>query len=168
MALGAAASLILLVRPAGAHVIPARRLFLTNLHTGEKFNDVYWANGNYIPDAMSRLDDLLRDHRTGEVREIDRGLIDLLSRLRSRLAIGQPLQVISGFRSAQSNAAARKTSRGVARNSLHMHAKAADIRVPGFDLASLSRAAAAMKVGGVGFYPRGPHVHLDVGPVRIW
>ena len=75
---------------------------------------------------------------------------------------------MSGYRTAESNAAARAANRGVARNSLHVLGKAVDIRVPGQSLAAVRRVAVAMKAGGVGFYPKANHLHLDVGPVRTW
>lgn len=148
--------------------IPERKIFLANPHTGETFHDIYWADGGYVPDALDRLDLLLRDHNNDKVRHIHPDLIDLLARLRQRLGIAQPIQVTSGYRSPETNAAARRHNRHVARNSLHMCGMAVDIRVPGFNMSMLRRAALAMQAGGVGTYPNADFIHLDVGPVRHW
>jgi uncharacterized protein YcbK (DUF882 family) len=49
-----------------------------------------------------------------------------------------------------------------------MEGKAVDIRVTGFRLPQLRRAALSLQAGGVGTYPRRDFLHLDVGPVRSW
>lgn len=156
-------------RPALARVaMPERKIFLANPHTGEMFHDVYWAGGGYIPDALRGIDTLMRDHHNDEVKHIDPDLIDLLARLRTRLRIAHPIQVTSGYRSPRTNAAVRRRNSHAARNSYHMLGKAVDIRVPGYNLAKLRRAAIELKAGGVGIYPGESFVHLDVGPVRVW
>ncbi len=149
-------------------VAPERRIFLTNPHTGEIFRDVYFAEGRYIPEAFRRIDRLMRDHNNDEVADIDPALIDLLARLRRKVGFAQPIHVTSGYRSPRTNAAARRRNPHVARNSYHMQGKAVDIRVPGFSLSKLRRAAIELKAGGVGTYPRASFLHLDVGPVRVW
>ncbi len=159
-----------LMRPALAarFIVPERRVFLVNPHTGEKFGGTYWENGAYIPEAMRDLRVLLRDHSRNKIHEIDPRLIDLLSEVRRRLGATQPIQVISGFRSPESNAEARRRDRRVARNSLHMQGRAADFRIPGYAVHTLKRAAVSLQGGGVGIYPRADFVHIDTGPVRTW
>jgi uncharacterized protein YcbK (DUF882 family) len=49
-----------------------------------------------------------------------------------------------------------------------MVSKAIDIRVPTVPLAELRKAAAALKLGGVGYYANSNFVHVDVGRVRYW
>jgi uncharacterized protein YcbK (DUF882 family) len=165
---GAAASFTIL-RPSVARAVPSvRKVFLANPHTGDAFHDVYWEEGEYIPDALARIDLLMRDFHNDQVRHIDPELIDLLARLRTRLGIAHPVQVMSGYRSPQTNAAARRRNRHVARNSYHMQGKAVDIRVPGFNLSKLRRAAIDLRAGGVGTYPNASFLHLDVGPYRVW
>lgn len=165
---GAAAALLSL-HPASARIaIPERRIFLANPHTGEKFHDVYWAEGEYIPEALSQLNVLLRDHNTDEVITIAPELIDLVARLRARIGIAQPIQVTSAYRSPKTNAWVRRHNRHAAINSYHTKGMAVDIRVPGFNLAKLRRAAIMMQAGGVGSYSDASFIHLDVGPVRAW
>jgi uncharacterized protein YcbK (DUF882 family) len=146
----------------------ARSLAFRNLHTDEFLEVVYRVDGRYAPDALTRIDWLLRDYRTGDVREIDRGLLDLLSALRAALDTREPFAVISGYRSAATNARLVATTTGVARASLHVAGMAIDIRVPGRSLETLRAAARSLQGGGVGYYPKSDFVHVDVGPVRYW
>jgi uncharacterized protein YcbK (DUF882 family) len=43
---------------------------------------VYWRDGRLVPEGLARLDYILRDHRTGEVRPIVPGLLDLVHELK--------------------------------------------------------------------------------------
>src|SRR6267142_4146686 len=57
---------------------PGKAVALYNTHTGESVNAVYWFRGQYLPEAMSAVDRVLRDHRTDEIKPIDPQLLDLL------------------------------------------------------------------------------------------
>ena len=165
---GVAAIASAAVWPAEAKLIDRRHLSFENLHTGERLDTVYWANGTYQPGALRAINVLLRDFRSGDVYPIDRKLLDLLVRLRGRLNSTAPIQVISGYRSPETNAMLASYSDGVAAGSLHMEGMAIDIRVPGRSLRSVHRVALAMDAGGVGYYPRSDFVHVDTGRVRRW
>lgn len=138
-------------------------------HTGERIDVVYRQGDTYLPDAIARLDNFLRDHRTGTVPHYDVRVFDLLTTLERRLGLpGAEIDVICGYRTPWSNAFLREHSAGVALHSLHMEAEAIDIRIPGVSIARLRDAALALHVGGVGYYPMSQFVHVDVGPVRQW
>jgi len=146
-----------------------RRLRLYHTHTGEEIDLVYWRNGAYDPDALHRLDHFLRDHRSGEVHEIDRELLDLVVELAAR--VDNPdgvFEIISGYRSPHTNEELRQAGGGVARRSQHMLGKAIDLRLRGSDTKSLQEAALAMQRGGVGYYRDSDFVHVDTGRVRRW
>jgi uncharacterized protein YcbK (DUF882 family) len=145
-----------------------RSLAFYNTHTGEQLITTYWVRGNYIEDSLEAINHVLRDHRTNEIKNIDPSLLDLLFALRNDLATQQPFFVISGYRSAETNAVLHAQSSGVAVNSLHRDGKAIDIRTPGRALETVRKAAVALKGGGVGFYPKSDFVHVDVGRVRYW
>ncbi len=147
---------------------PERTLSFYNVNTGERLDTAYWAEDRYLPDALEQIDHLLRDHRNDAVRPIDVRLLDLLHAVKTALNAPAPLHLICGYRSPATNAMLAAHSRGVAKHSLHMTGQAADIRIPGHDLADLRKAALALRGGGVGYYPRSDFVHLDVGPVRTW
>ncbi|UTW13686.1 DUF882 domain-containing protein [Marinobacterium rhizophilum] len=145
-----------------------RKLTLNNMHTGEKMTAVYWADGHYMPQVLQEVDHLLRDHRTGSSIQMDRQLFDLLYLLQRDIGLHKEFQVISGYRSPETNEKLRKQGQGVAKKSYHMQGKAIDIRVPGVALRDVQRMALKMKAGGVGFYSRSNFLHVDVGPVRHW
>ena len=146
----------------------SRNLALQNLHTGETVNVDYWANGNYIPEALAEINKVMRDWRSGEIHAIEPRLLDSLSYMRNWMGRKDAFHVISGYRSPTSNAKMASASSGVAKKSLHMEGKAIDIRLPGCELSSLHKAALSMRCGGVGYYPVSNFVHLDVGRVRNW
>lgn len=146
----------------------ARLLSFFNTHTGETFADAYWENGNYVPDAMAAINTIMRDHRCGEVHEIDPRLLDQLSALRTAVDTSSPFEIISGYRSPASNAQLAAASSGVATRSLHMDGRAVDIRVRGVELSRLRDAALAMNAGGVGYYASSNFIHVDTGRPRRW
>ena len=145
-----------------------RTLALHNLHTGEKVNATYWAEGEYQISELAAINRILRDHRTGDVMDIDPQLVNLLNLLHEQVGSKKAFNVISGYRSPITNANLKKNSSGVAKKSFHMQGKAIDVALPGCDLAKLNSAALAMKVGGVGYYPKSGFIHVDTGPVRSW
>ncbi|NNG05714.1 MAG: DUF882 domain-containing protein [Inquilinus sp.] len=149
--------------------LPAtRRLDVHALHTGERLSATYCRNGAYDSGALAEINHVLRDWRSGDVHRIDPGLLDLLATLRGKAGGSAPFELISGYRSPATNAALASNSGGVARRSLHMEGMAADVRLPGVDLATLHREASAMRAGGVGLYTRSNFVHVDTGRVRYW
>jgi uncharacterized protein YcbK (DUF882 family) len=152
-----------------AHESDDRTLLLYNTHTGERIDITYRHDGQYIADALAKLDYFLRDHRTGDVRHFDPHLYDVLSDLTS--AIGHPggeIDIVCGYRTSGTNESLRAHSTGVAKNSNHIQAKAIDLRMPGIDTLTLRRAALALGRGGVGYYPHSDFIHVDIGRVRQW
>jgi len=145
-----------------------RKLSFHNLHTDETLTTVYWADGKYIPGALSEINYILRDFRRNEVKPIDARLLDLLYALRLNLDTNASFQVISGYRSPLTNAMLLRATEGVAAHSLHLKGQAIDLRVPGIDLSVVRGAALALRGGGVGYYPRSDFVHVDVGRIRTW
>jgi uncharacterized protein YcbK (DUF882 family) len=148
--------------------LQSRRLAFNNLHTGETLDVAYWENGDYVPDGLAAVNHVLRDFRTGEVHAIAPTLLDLLTALSARLETRQQFEVISGYRSPQTNAALHERSGQVASGSLHMKGQAIDIRLAGVELTHIRDAALGLSIGGVGYYPTSDFVHVDVGRVRRW
>jgi uncharacterized protein YcbK (DUF882 family) len=145
-----------------------RRVLVHNLHTGDALDAVYFENGQYVTGALSEAMRVLRDWRNGEEHYMDPRLFDLMHGVRSKLEVASPFQIISGYRSPESNAAMHARSHQVAEHSQHMLGKALDVRVEGVPLERLHQAALSMGAGGVGFYPVSGFVHMDVGRVRTW
>jgi len=146
----------------------ARALSFYNLHTGERINTVYFEDGQYVPGALSEVNYFFRDFRANEIKPIDPRLLDLLHAIHQSLATSEPFNLISGYRSAATNAMLAAHSEGVARHSMHIEGKAADINVPNRPLSILQRVALALQFGGVGYYPQSDFVHVDTGRVRQW
>lgn len=166
-AAGAAAA-ALVPLPALADTGWMRRISFYNTHTGERLSCVYWADGYYLPGALRDINFILRDHRNNEIKEMDPKLLDLLSALRKKLECNKPFDVISGYRSPQTNQMLYEQGAGVAKHSLHIVGKAADIRLAGIGLKTLRKAAVALKLGGVGYYPQARFIHVDTGRIRYW
>lgn len=143
-------------------------LHFHHTHTGERLWLVYDASGRFDGHALDRVNYFLRDFRTGEVHDIDPALLDILCSINDTFGGASTIEVISGYRSAKTNAALRAKSTGVARRSLHMKGKAIDIRLRGVRTASLRDCALKMRCGGVGYYPASNFVHVDTGRVRHW
>jgi uncharacterized protein YcbK (DUF882 family) len=145
-----------------------RTLRLVNAHTWEKQDITYCIKGNYDPDNLGKIDYLMRDHRRNVATAMDVRLLDTLVRLHASLETDEAIHVLSGYRTPETNAELRKQSLGVAKHSLHMSGKAADIYIPGITTRTLHETALAMQAGGVGYYATSGFVHIDSGRVRHW
>jgi len=145
-----------------------RKLAFLNLHTNERIQVTYWADGDYLTDGLTAINSVLRDHRTGETYPIDHQLLNMLQLLHHKMDSKREFHVISGYRSPHTNAQLNAKSSGVAKRSLHMQGMAIDIRLPGHALADLRKAALSLQAGGVGYYPGSDFIHIDTGHVRQW
>lgn len=146
-----------------------RAIELHNTHTNETVSVVYRRGTEYVARAIDSLRNLMRDHRNGAVHDIDLGLYDQLHDLAQAAGHDARFQIISGYRSPESNAemSARPGS-GVAKRSLHMEGRAIDVRLHGCSCSQLRDLALAAASGGVGYYRRSNFVHLDTGRFRTW
>ena len=148
---------------------PARRtLNLLNRNTDETLKVEYYVDGWYNPDALKDLNYFLRDWREEEVADYDVGVFDILYAMQQQGNGTDPIHVISGYRTAQTNARLQNTNAAVASNSYHVKGMAVDFRFPGVSTAHLRDRAVNLEAGGVGFYGRSDFLHIDTGPVRTW
>ena len=154
--------------PALASDNSQRTLSFYNTNTGEELVTCYFKNGAYCLDAMDRINYLLRDHRTGDIKAIDPQLMDMLNSVNRQLGFSAPFHILSGYRSPNTNDRLRKKRSGVAKSSYHVLGRAIDIRLPGFDTRQLRKACLDLKLGGVGYYPGYDFVHVDTGRFRTW
>ncbi len=153
-----------IIRGAGDY----RRVRMYSGRTGESIDTVYWVEGKYIRDALNEINIFMRDWRTGQVIGIDPRTIDVATASHRLLQTNEPYMMLSGYRSPKTNAMLRSKSSGVAKNSLHMSGKAADLRLKSRSVAQMYKAAMNCRAGGVGKYSRSNFVHMDCGPVRTW
>jgi uncharacterized protein YcbK (DUF882 family) len=163
-----AGTLVLPPAHALAKRLDNRALSFENTHTNETLDVVYYKRGYYNSGALQKINHHLRDHRTNDLHEIDRRLLDILYLVSVMTGSERPYQVISGYRSPRTNAMLRSRSHGVAKRSLHMEGKAIDVRLADIDTRTVRKTALALKQGGVGYYRSSNFVHLDTGRVRSW
>ena len=151
-----------------AEAADARRLSFYHTHTSERLDVVYYENGEYVDSALEEIKHFLRDFRTGDVLDVDPGLLDLLQDIQAALGSTGTYEVISAYRTRKTNEILRARGSGVARNSQHLRGTAIDVRLDDVTVEVLRDAALAMKRGGVGFYKKSNFVHIDTGRVRRW
>tara|TARA_R110000824_G_scaffold118960_2_gene271531 strand:+ start:147704 stop:148315 length:612 start_codon:yes stop_codon:yes gene_type:complete len=146
-----------------------RRLNMQSLNSGEKLNIVYWADGDYIPEARKEIDHFMRDLRTNETTQMHKDLLDLLQEIIQKSPSKNPLYTMSGYRSESTNAWLAARSEGVDPASFHMRGMAMDLTQDFSDPGLVYRIAKKIGRGGTGFYPvKRPFVHVDVGPPDTW
>ena len=145
-----------------------RSLNIISRRTGERFKGIYCIDNKYIPEVLEEINFVMRDWRRNEIKAIDRRTIDIIAASHNLLDTDEPYTLLSGYRSAKTNAMLRRRSRSVARHSLHMTGQAADVRLSSRSVKQVYRAAAKCSGGGVGRYYRSGFVHMDCGPIRRW
>lgn len=145
-------------------------LKLVRAYTGEVLNVVYRIGDTYIPDALYKLNDFLRDNHNEEVSDYDPRTFDVLHTMLAKLGkTDSSVNILSAYRTQETNDMLRESgTTNAALHSQHIEAKALDLRVPGVSAGMLRDAALSLSAGGVGYYPKGGFVHVDVGPVRQW
>ena len=168
------ASCLLIAAPRSVHDATAtgdtRTLSFHHTHSDEDLTVTFKRNGRYDEEALKKLNHFLRDWRSQDATTMDRKLFDIVWEVYREVDGKQPIQIISAYRSPQTNAMLRRRSSGVARFSQHMRGQAMDFFIPGISLEQIRFAGLRMQRGGVGFYPGSgsPFVHLDTGGIRHW
>ena len=138
-----------------AAIADVRSLRLYHIHTGGSLTITYKRDGRYIPSAMARLDYFLRDWRTNGFVSMSGETIDLMWELYQELGVTQRVLfiIISGFRSAQTNALLKHIGRHVANRSEHILSRAIDIQFPDVPVERLRNSALVRQAGGLGIIP---------------
>ena len=154
--------------PRDVRAADARQLTFYHTHTLQSLDVVYYENGEYVDSALNEINRFLKDFRTGDVAEMDPRLLDILYDVRNELGSNETFEVISAYRSPQTNEMLRSNSGGVAKNSQHLLGNAIDVRLRGVPIEDLRNTALDMRRGGVGFYKQSDFVHMDTGRVRRW
>jgi uncharacterized protein YcbK (DUF882 family) len=159
-------------------LLPARRASATNekqlsfyhTHTRQDLDVTYARDGHYIDSALGDINRFLSDFRSHDSISIDTDLLDLIYDIRETLGSTGRYEVISAYRSPNTNEMLRTRSNdsGVAKKSQHLLGKAIDVRLDDVKLTKLRDAALEMQRGGVGFYKESNFVHIDTGRVRRW
>jgi len=147
-----------------------RTISLHHVHTDESITITFKRDGRYDEAALEKLNWFLRDWRRQQETRMDPHLIDLIWEVQREAGSTEPVTVVCGYRSPETNAMLRRRSKGVARFSQHMLGHAMDFYIPGVPLEQLRVIGLRLQRGGVGFYPTSgsPFVHIDTGSVRHW
>lgn len=106
------------------------------------------ADGGFDEEACNEVSRVLGDSRAQRRAPIDRRLVEVLYQVAKHFRAGQ-ISVISGYRAQ-------------ATPSNHRLGRAVDILVPGTPDADVAAYARTLGFLGVGFYPVGGFVHIDV------
>jgi len=159
---------LLFVSGSFGNISDARTLKFYHTHTGLSFEATYFVDGAYNPDAMKDLKVFLADWRDARQQDIDPRLLDILWEVQEQAGHHDVFEVISAYRSPQTNEMLRESTSGVAQSSQHVVGKAIDVRLRGLDTKVLRDTAMALHLGGVGYYASSDFVHLDTGRPRYW
>ena len=156
-------------RPRSPRATPAPSPSITCTPT-KTITITYKKNGRYDEAALKKLDWFMRDWRKEQEVHMDPHLFDLLWETNREVGGKEPIQVVCGYRSPDTNAMLRARSTGVAQFSQHTHGQAIDFYIPDVPLAEIRAVGLQLQRGGVGFYPTSgsPFVHLDTGTIRHW
>jgi len=156
--------------------VKPRTISVVRPASGEKAELLYWKDGEIDDPAYQQLCHMLRDVQGGGVTvPMDPKLLELLWATQAfvaRYGMNAPLEILSGYRTAASNRRLIEEGVPAARKSLHMEARAADIRIANLDAGVLGSLIKSFRQGGVGFYYRqnkhGGWIHADTGLQRTW
>ena len=164
-----AAAALILPPPLVCWARAPRKYPLSFFHTHtEECLKIVHIPGRHSRSVQKKIKRFLRDFRTGDTHPIDLALLDVLCRIQSVTGSRGTIEIISGYRSPQTNRVLSKTTHGVAKKSLHMKGRAVDIRITDVSTAKVRNVATALKTGGVGYYAKSDFVHLDTGQFRTW
>ena len=145
-----------------------RQLSFYHTHTRDTLDIVYYESGAYVETALVEINRFLKDFRNGQSTEMDPELFDILYDLRNDLGSDATYEVISAYRSPETNEMLRARGNGVAKRSQHLLGTAIDVRLRGTKTSDLRDKAWEMQRGGVGYYENSDFVHIDTGRVRRW
>ena len=151
-----------------ANDVEERQLTFFHTHTQMNLQVTYSIGGKYVDSALAEINAFLSDFRTGDKIDIDPKLLDLIYDVRASLGSSGTFEVISAYRSPETNEMLRDKSDGVAKNSQHVLGNAIDVRLRDVATIDLRDAAISLQRGGVGYYRSSNFVHIDTGRVRRW
>jgi uncharacterized protein YcbK (DUF882 family) len=155
--------------------VKPRILDLVRPSSGERVNLLYWKDGEVLDSAYQEVCHILRDVNGKKTAAIDPKLLETLWATQAfvaRFGMTKPLEVLSGYRTPESNQRLIEEGIPAARKSLHLEGRAADIRIAHLHEEVLGELIRSFRQGGVGFYYRpsvkGGWIHTDTGLQRSW
>jgi uncharacterized protein YcbK (DUF882 family) len=160
---------------AGETRVPEPRFFvmgsgtleLVRRDTGERVRVRYiQPDGRYDYVGIGEIQRLLRSKGGGAQRELTPRFVELLAHVSDR--VGQPLVVLSGYRTPAYNEGIRRRGGKAASGSLHTEGLAADLAIPRAQLLPMWTYLRGLECCGAGYYARQGFLHVDVGKPRFW
>ncbi len=147
-----------------------KALKLRAIHQHKDYYAEFYEKESYKISGLFEINKAFMDTRAREITRIDIELINLLYEINLRIGLDKKFNIVSGYRTPQTNEWLRHQLGGqnVAKNSFHTKGKAVDIFVADVPLHKLRDIARSLKRGGVGYYPKKGFIHVDVGPERYW
>ncbi len=152
-----------------------RTLDLVRPASGERVQLLYWKDGEILDPAYQQVCHLLRDVNGKKTAPMDPKLLETLWATQAfiaRFGMTKPLEILSGYRTPESNRRLIEEGIPAARKSLHLEGRAADIRISQLHEEVLGELIQSFRQGGVGFYyrptARGGWIHTDTGLQRKW
>jgi len=143
--------------------------------TDESLKLVYWKDGAVDDAVYQRMCHLLRDVDARKTIAMDPKLLETLWACQAfcaRYGMEHPLHILSGYRTARTNALLVEQGLPAARKSLHLDGRATDMRIINLHADVLGALVQSFERGGVGFYSRpgttGGWIHTDTGVNRVW
>ena len=116
-----------------------------------------WSDGQYDPAVLQKLNWFLRDWRREEATKMDPKLFDTIWEVYRESGSQQPIEVMSAYRSPETNAMLRRASRAVAEHSQHILGKAMDQHYVDVPMSRIREIAMRLQRGGVGLLPDRRH-----------
>ena len=143
------------------------KIKIFNYHLNEFLEIEFKKNGQWIQEAIPKIQHLLRSRDDASTTQIDLTLIDWLDALQDHFE-ADTIEIISGYRRKELNDKLLKEGHSVSPVSLHTQGKALDIHIDEIREETLRDYLLSLKLGGVGYYQSLDFVHLDRGPFRTW
>lgn len=166
----ATATLALIAQVAVAQARDDRTISFYHIHTKETLTVLYKKDGRFVPEALEKINWIMRDWRLGKSIAMDPNTVDIIWEMHRELGSQQPVHIICGYRAPATNEMLRRTRGGQASQSQHMTGKAIDLSFPDVPIKRMRYSAMIRERGGVGYYPTSgiPFVHVDTARVRHW
>ena len=80
-----------------------RRVSMYSQRTGESLDTIYFADGKYIPEALTEISYFMRDWRQNKVMKYDAHNVDNIAATLKLMDTDEPYLMISGYRTPQTN-----------------------------------------------------------------
>ena len=140
------------------------------MHTDEDITITFKREGRYDEAALEKLNWFLRDWRKQQETKMDPHLIDLIWEVQRETGSKEPIWVVCGYRSPETNAMLRRRAPASHVSASTCSAMPWTSTFPAYNSISSAPSGLRLQRGGVGFYPTSgsPFVHMDTGGIRMW